>query len=89
MEKIQVLKSRTYAVMSIILFTFLTGCQMVEADKLTPLEIRERRIYKKKGRFLTGLTAVLFSNVAIPYYAWAHRGKRKMAVWLARFAEGG
>jgi hypothetical protein len=27
--------------------------------------------------------------VAIPYYAWAHRGKRKMAVWLNRFAKGG
>jgi DUF1680 family protein len=26
--------------------------------------------------------------VAIPYYAWAHRGKGEMAVWLARSAEG-
>ena len=26
--------------------------------------------------------------VAIPYYAWAHRGKGEMAVWLARPAEG-
>ena len=25
---------------------------------------------------------------AIPYYAWAHRGKGEMAVWLARSAEG-
>jgi DUF1680 family protein len=25
---------------------------------------------------------------AIPYYAWAHRGKGEMAVWLARFVEG-
>ena len=27
--------------------------------------------------------------VAIPYYAWAHRGKSDMAVWLLRSAEGG
>jgi DUF1680 family protein len=27
--------------------------------------------------------------VAIPYYAWAHRGKSEMAVWLPRSAEGG
>jgi hypothetical protein len=27
--------------------------------------------------------------VAIPYYAWAHRGKSEMAVWLPKFAEGG
>lgn len=27
--------------------------------------------------------------VAIPYYAWAHRGKSEMAVWLLRSAEGG
>ena len=27
--------------------------------------------------------------VAIPYYAWAHRGKSEMAVWLPEFAEGG
>jgi len=26
--------------------------------------------------------------VAIPYYAWAHRGKGEMTVWLARFAKG-
>jgi len=26
---------------------------------------------------------------AIPYYAWAHRGKSEMAVWLPEFAEGG
>ncbi len=26
--------------------------------------------------------------VAIPYYAWAHRGKGEMAVWLTRFAKG-
>jgi DUF1680 family protein len=26
--------------------------------------------------------------VAIPYFAWAHRGKGEMAVWLARSAEG-
>jgi hypothetical protein len=26
--------------------------------------------------------------VAIPYYAWAHRGKGEMAVWLARSIEG-
>jgi len=27
--------------------------------------------------------------VAIPYYAWAHRGKSEMAVWLPESAEGG
>ena len=27
--------------------------------------------------------------VAIPYYAWAHRGKSEMAVWLPKSAEGG
>jgi DUF1680 family protein len=27
--------------------------------------------------------------VAIPYYAWAHRGKSDMAVWLPESAEGG
>jgi DUF1680 family protein len=27
--------------------------------------------------------------IAIPYYAWAHRGKSEMAVWLPRSAEGG
>jgi len=27
--------------------------------------------------------------VAIPYYAWAHRGKSEMAVWLPVSAEGG
>jgi len=27
--------------------------------------------------------------VAIPYYAWSHRGKSEMAVWLLRSAEGG
>ncbi|MFZ2149133.1 MAG: beta-L-arabinofuranosidase domain-containing protein [Sedimentisphaerales bacterium] len=27
--------------------------------------------------------------VAIPYYAWAHRGKNEMAVWLPESAEGG
>jgi len=27
--------------------------------------------------------------VAIPYYAWAHRGISEMAVWLPEFAEGG
>ncbi len=27
--------------------------------------------------------------VAIPYYAWSHRGKSEMAVWLAESAEGG
>ncbi len=27
--------------------------------------------------------------VAIPYYAWAHRGKCEMAVWLPESAEGG
>jgi len=27
--------------------------------------------------------------VAIPYYAWAHRGKSQMAVWLPVSAEGG
>jgi DUF1680 family protein len=27
--------------------------------------------------------------VAIPYYAWAHRGKNAMAVWLAESVEGG
>lgn len=27
--------------------------------------------------------------VAIPYYAWAHRGKGEMAVWLPKSAEGG
>ncbi|MBA7680729.1 Non-reducing end beta-L-arabinofuranosidase [subsurface metagenome] len=26
--------------------------------------------------------------IAIPYYAWAHRGKGEMAVWLARNLEG-
>jgi len=26
--------------------------------------------------------------VAIPYYAWAHRGKREMTMWLNRFAKG-
>jgi len=26
--------------------------------------------------------------LAIPYYAWAHRGKGEMAVWLTRFAKG-
>ena len=25
--------------------------------------------------------------VAIPYYAWAHRGKNKMAVWVPKSAE--
>ena len=25
--------------------------------------------------------------VAIPYYAWSHRGTGEMAVWLARYAE--
>ncbi len=35
MRKIQVLKNRTFTLMSITFFTFLTGCQMVEADKLT------------------------------------------------------
>ena len=27
--------------------------------------------------------------VAIPYYAWSHRGKSEMAVWLLRSAKGG
>jgi DUF1680 family protein len=27
--------------------------------------------------------------IAIPYYAWSHRGKSDMAVWLLRSAEGG
>ncbi len=27
--------------------------------------------------------------IAIPYYAWAHRGKSEMAVWLLKFPEGG
>ena len=27
--------------------------------------------------------------VAIPYYAWAHRSKGEMAIWLPEFAEGG
>jgi len=27
--------------------------------------------------------------VAIPYYAWSHRGKSEMAVWLPESAEGG
>ena len=27
--------------------------------------------------------------VAIPYYAWSHRGKSEMAVWLPKSAEGG
>jgi DUF1680 family protein len=27
--------------------------------------------------------------VAIPYYAWAHRGKSEMAVWLPESADGG
>jgi DUF1680 family protein len=26
---------------------------------------------------------------AIPYYAWAHRGRNEMAVWLPESAEGG
>jgi DUF1680 family protein len=26
--------------------------------------------------------------VAIPYYAWAHRGKNEMAVWVPESAEG-
>jgi len=29
------------------------------------------------------------NSVAIPYYAWAHRDKGEMTVWLNRFAKGG
>ena len=35
MRKIQVLKNRTFTLVSITFFAFLTGCRMVEADKLT------------------------------------------------------
>jgi DUF1680 family protein len=37
-----------------------------------------------KGRGLRGTQAVEFT--AIPYYAWAHRGKGEMAVWLQKRA---
>ena len=35
-----------------------------------------------KGRGLRGSEAVEFTG--IPYYAWAHRGKGEMAVWLKK-----
>jgi hypothetical protein len=40
-----------------------------------------------KGRGEMPLKSV--EVIAIPYYAWAHRGKSEMAVWLPRSAEGG
>jgi len=36
---------------------------------------------------VTVITGALADNkpfLAVPYYAWAHRGKGEMAVWLAR-----
>jgi len=36
---------------------------------------------------ITGAPADGKPFLAIPYYAWAHRGKGEMAVWLARNAK--
>jgi DUF1680 family protein len=34
---------------------------------------------------LNGVMVISGSNfMAIPYYAWAHRGRHEMAVWFAR-----
>jgi len=51
-----------------------------------------------RGDLLSGIVAIKSQGeipqesievVAIPYYAWAHRGKSEMAVWLPESAEGG
>jgi len=44
---------------------------------------RAEALKEKEGRIITGEQKL----VLIPYYAWAHRGKGEMAVWLARTAE--
>jgi DUF1680 family protein len=44
---------------------------------------RAEALKEKEGRIITEEQKL----VLIPYYAWAHRGKGEMAVWLARTAE--
>jgi hypothetical protein len=40
---------------------------------------------EKRPDLLGGLTALRCGELlAIPYYAWAHRGKGEMAVWMKR-----
>ena len=76
MEKIQASKTRLLTIMVIVLLPLLTsGAQIAKGqeDRLAPLEIQERRVDKKKGRFLTGLAAVPFTNVTIADEFWRPR----------------
>jgi hypothetical protein len=57
----------------------------VRPDLLNGIQIIKGKVWAyKMGEAENSLEKSEQDFVAIPYYAWAHRGKGEMAVWLAR-----
>ncbi len=55
------------------------------ADLLNGIEVVRGKSYAyKAGKAENSFEKTAQDFMAIPYYAWAHRGKGEMAVWLAR-----
>lgn len=61
---------------------FKTGKQTGELREIVVLKAEAKALYQ--GESSDNLRVKKQPLVLIPYYAWAHRGKGEMAVWLAR-----